>query len=145
MQRISRLLTDVPLIGPPPGFAARVVQRLARRQARRRRFLAGTALLVACLSLGAFALPEIIGLLVMLWQVARQPSLLGYGVGLTAQLLDLAQSLGGACWLVMAALFSSLNQLALLGYSILVLALTALWIRLVARRRGRYRPVINNG
>ena len=144
MQRISLLLTDAPLVGPPPGFATRVMQRLARRQARRQRLLAGTALLVVCLGLGAFALPEIIGFLTLLWQVVSQPSLLGYGVQLIARLLDLAQSLGRACWLITAALFSFLNQPACLGYSLLVLALTALWIRLVAGRRGRYGPVINN-
>jgi len=96
------------------------------------------------LGLGTFALPEIIGFLALLWQVVSYPSLLGYGVQLMAQLLDLAQSLGGACWLVTAALLSSLNQPALLGYSFLVLALIALWIRLVAGSRGVYRPVINN-
>jgi hypothetical protein len=144
MQRISLLLTDVPLIGPPPGFTARVMQRLARRQVRRQRLLTGAALLVVCLGLGAFALPQIIGFLALLWQVISRPSLLGYGVQLMAQLFDLAQSLGRACWLVTTALFSSLNQPALLGYSFLVLALTTLWIRLAAGRRGGYRPVINN-
>lgn len=143
MQRISRLLTDAPLIGPPPGFAARVIQRLARRQARRQRLLAGAALLVACLGLGALALSETVRLLAMLWQVITEPSLLSHGAKLIAQLLNLAESLGGACWLVITAL-PSLNQPALLGYSFLVLALTALWIRLVAGRRGGYQPVINN-
>ena len=42
------------------------------------------------------------------------------------------------------AFFSSVNQPVLLGYSFLVLALTALWIRLVAGRRGGYQPAINN-
>jgi len=144
VQRVSQLFTNAPLMGPPPGFADRVMQRLARRQARRQRFLAGTALLVTCLGLAAFALPEIIGFLALLWQVISHPSLLGYGVQLMARLLDLAQSLGRACWLVTAALFSSLNQPALLGYSLLVLALTTLWIRLVAGRQGGYRPVTNN-
>lgn len=144
VQRVSQLFTNAPLMGPPPGFADRVMQRLARRQARRQRFLAGTALLVTCLGLAAFALPEIIRFLALLWQVISRPSLLGYGVQLMARLLDLAQSLGRACWLVTAALFSSLNQPALLGYSLLVLALTTLWIRLVAGRRGGYRPVTNN-
>lgn len=144
MQRISLLLTDAPLIGPAPGFAARVIQRLARRQARRQRLLAGVALLVACLGLGALALPEIVRLLAMLWQVVSQPSLLSHGAKLVAQLLNLAESLGRACRLVITVFSSSLNQPALLGYSLLVLALTALWIRLVADRRGEYQPVINN-
>jgi predicted anti-sigma-YlaC factor YlaD len=143
MQRVSRLFTDAPLMGPPPGFADRVMQRLAQRQARRQGLLAGAALLVACLSLVALALPETIRLLAMLWQVITEPSLLSHGAKLVAQLLDLAESLGRACWLVTTALFSSLNQLALLGYPLLVLALTALWIRLVAGRRGGYRPVVN--
>lgn len=144
MQRVSRLFTDAPLIGPPAGFADRVMQRLAQRQARRRRLVAGAALLVACLSLAALALPETVRLLAMLWQVVTEPSLLSHGAKLAAQLLDLAESLGRACWLIITALFSSLSQPALLGYSFLVLALTALWIRLVAGRRGGYRPVINN-
>ncbi len=144
MQRVSRLFTDAPLIGPPAGFADRVMQRLARRQARRRRLLAGAALLVVCLSLGALALPGIVRWLAMLWQVVTEPSLLSHGAKLVAQLLHLAEFLGGACWLVITALSSSLNQPALLGYSFLVLALTALWIRLVAGRRGEYQPVINN-
>jgi len=144
MQRVSRLLTDALLMSPPPGFAARVIQRLARRQARRQRLLAGVALLVACLGLGALALPEIIRLLAVLWQVVSQPSLLSHGAKLIAQLLNVAESLGRACWLVTSALSSSLNQPALLGYSFLVLALTAVWIRLVAGRRGGYRPVIND-
>jgi len=144
MQRVSRTFTDAPLMGPPPGFADRVMQRLARRQARRRRLLAGAALLVVCLSLGALALPGIVRWLALLWQVITEPSLLSHGAKLTAQLLNLAESLGRACWLVIIALFSSLNQPALLGYSLIVLALTVLWIHLVAGHRGEYQPVINN-
>jgi len=105
--------------------------------------LAGAALLVACLGLGALALSETVRLLAMLWQVITEPSLLSHGAKLIAQLLNLAESLGGACWLVITAL-PSLNQPALLGYSFFVLALIALWIGLVAGSRGVYRPVINN-
>jgi predicted anti-sigma-YlaC factor YlaD len=142
MQRVSRLFTDAPLMGPPPGFADRVMQRLAQRQARRQRFLAGAALLVVCLSLVALALPETVRWLAVLWQVITEPSLLSHGAKLVAQLLDLAEALVRACWLIITVL-PSLNQPALLGYSFLVLALTAFWIRLVAGRRGGYRPVVN--
>jgi len=144
MQRVSRTFTDAPLMGPPPGFEDRVMQRLARRQARRRRLLAGAALLVVCLSLGALALPAIVGWLALLWQVVTEPSLLSHGAKLVAQLLHLAESLGGACWLIITALSSCLSQPALLSYSFLVLTLTALWIRLVAGRGGGYQPVMNN-
>ena len=144
MQRISQLFTDAPLMSAPPGFTDRVMQRLARRQARRQRFLAGAALLVACLSLTALALPETVRLLAMLWQVITEPSLLSHCAKLVAQLLGLAESLSGACWLVTTALFSPFDQPALLGYSLLVLALTILWIRLVAGSRGGYRPLIND-
>ena len=144
MQRISRLFTDAPLMGPPPGFTDRVMQRLAQRQARRRRLLTGAALLVVCLSLAALALPEIVRWLAMLWRVITEPSLLSHGAKLTAQLLNLAESVGRACWLIITALSSYLSQPALLGYSFLVVTLTALWIRLVAGRRGGYKPVINN-
>jgi predicted anti-sigma-YlaC factor YlaD len=144
MQRISRLFTDAPLMSPPPGFADRVMQRLAQRQARRRGILIGVALLVACLSLVALALPETVRWLAMLWQVLTEPSLLSHGAKSVAQLLDLAESLGRACWLITIALFSCLGHPTLLGYSLLVLALTTFWIRLVAGRRGGYQPVVNN-
>jgi len=144
MQRISRLFTDAPLMEPPAGFADRVMQRLAQRQAHRRRLLTGAALLVVSLSLGALALPWIVGWLTMLWQVITEPSLLSDGAKLAAQLLDLAESVGGACWLIITAVSSHLSQPALLGYSFLVLALITLWVRLVAGRRGGYQPVINN-
>lgn len=144
MQRVSRLFTDAPLMSPSPGFADRVMQRLAQRQARRQRLLAGGALVVVCLSLVALVLPETVRWLAMLWQVLTEPSLLSHGAKLVAQLLSLAESVGGACWLVFAAFLSSFNQPVLLGYSLLVLALTILWIRLVAGRRGEYRPVVNN-
>ena len=143
MQRVSRLFTDAPLIGPPAGFADRVMQRLAQRQARRQGLVVGAALLVVCLSLAALALPETVRLLAMLWQVVTEPSLLSHGAKLAAQLLDLAEAVGRACWLIITAL-SSLNQPALLGYSLIVFALTVLWTQLVARRRGEYQPVINN-
>jgi predicted anti-sigma-YlaC factor YlaD len=144
MQRISHLFADAPLLRPHPGFTGRVMQRLAQRQARKRSLLIGAALLAVCLSLVALALPETVRLVAMLWQVITEPSLLSHGAKLMAQLLDLAESLGRACWLVIIALSFYLNQPALLGYSFLVLALTALWIRLVAGRRNGYQPVINN-
>lgn len=144
MQRISRLFTDAPFMSPPPGFADRVRQRVAQRQVRRQRLLAGAALLVACLSLAAVALPEVIRWLALLWQVLTEPSLLSHSAKLLAQLLDLVESLGRAFWLVTTALFSFLNQPALIGYSLLALALTALWIHLVAGGRGWHRPAINN-
>jgi hypothetical protein len=80
----------------------------------------------------------------MLWQVLTEPSLLSHGAKLVAQLLNLAESLGRACWLITIALFSCLGHPTLLGYSLLVLALTTFWIRLVAGRRGGYQPVVNN-
>ena len=144
MQRVSRLFTDAPLMGPSAGFADRVMQQLARRQARRRRLLIGAALLVICLSLGALALPDIVRWLALLWQVITEPSLLSHGAKLTAQLLNLAEALSRACWLIITAVSSYLSQPVLLGYSFLALALITLWIRLVASHRGGYQPVINN-
>jgi len=144
MQRVSRLFADAPLMEPPPGFADRVMQRLARRQARRQGLLAGAALLVTCLSLVALALPETVRWLAMLWQVFTEPSLLSHGAKLVAQLLGLAESLARACWLITTAPFSSFDRPVLLGYSFLVLVLTVLWIRLVVGSRVGYKPVINN-
>jgi predicted anti-sigma-YlaC factor YlaD len=143
MQRVSRLFAAAPLMEPSAGFADRVMQRLAQRQARRRTLVAGAALLVICLSLGALALPGIVTWLAMLWQVITEPALWSHGVKLAAQLLNLAESVGGACWLIITVLPSYLSQSFLLGYSFLALTLTALWIRLVAGRRNGYQPVRN--
>jgi hypothetical protein len=88
-------------------------------------------------------LPETFRWLTALWQVITEPSLLSHGAKLIAQILNLCHSLGRACWLIMTAVVSSLSQTVLLGYSFLALALTALWIRLVAGSRGGYRPIIN--
>lgn len=139
MQRASRLLAEAPFVAPPPGFAARVSRRLARREARKRRILGGAALLVGSLSLGALFLPPLAGLIALLWQLFDQPYLLGYGLQLTAQLISIAGALGKACWLMIKAILLAPVQPALLTYSLLTLALTALWIRLVARSQKGYR------
>ena len=144
MQRISRLFACAPLMSPSPGFVDRVMQQLAQRQARRRRFMAGTALLVACLSLGALALPGIVRWVATIWQMITEPSLLSHGARLVAHLIGLTESVGMAGWLVITALSYCPSQLALLGYSFLALTLTALWIHLVAGRRGGYQPTVHN-
>ncbi|HIC93845.1 MAG TPA: hypothetical protein EYP09_06305 [Anaerolineae bacterium] len=139
MQRASRLLAEAPLVAPPPGFAARVSRRLARREARKRRILGGAALLVGSLSSGALLLPALVGLLALLWQLFDQPYLVGYGLQLMAQLIAVAGAWGKACWLMIRAILLAPVQPALLAYSLLTLALTALWIYLVARSQRGYR------
>ena len=139
MRHVSLLLAEAPLMAPPPGFAARVSRRLARREARRRGILGGAALLVGSLSLGALLLPALAGLIALLWQLLDQPYLLGHGLQLTARLITVAGSLGKACWLMIRAILLAPVQPALLAYSLLTLALTALWIRLVARSQRGYR------
>lgn len=131
MQRVSSLLTVAPLVTPPADFTARVMDRLAQREARRRLFWGGLVLLLGALSLGAMTLPSLIGALSYLWLLIAHPSLASKGLLVTAQLVSTLRSFGEVCWLVGRALLSAVDPSLLLFYALAVLLLTGLWIRLM--------------
>ena len=135
MERISQLFADAPLVPPPTGFATKVSQRLAQREARRG-VLGGVILLMGTISLTVLALPATIGAFMALEQLFSYSPLLSHGLQLILKLISIGRPLVKAGWLVLTSLFSSFGQPILVSYSLAVFALTALWVRLVSRQRG---------
>jgi hypothetical protein len=138
MERISQLFADAPLVPPPTGFATKVSQRLAQREALRG-VLGGVILLVGTISLTALALPTTIGAFIALEQLFSCSPLLSHGLQLILKLISIGRPLVKAGWLVLTSLFSPFGQPILVSYSLIVFALTALWVRLVSGRQRGYQ------
>jgi len=132
MERISQLFTDAPLVPPPAGFAAKVSQRLAQREARRRGVLGGVILFMGIFSVIVLALPAIIGAFTALEQLFSYPLLLSHGPQLILKLISIGRPLVKAGWLAITALLSPSGRPILASYSLVVFVLTALWVRLVS-------------
>lgn len=139
MKRISQLFADASMVPPPAGFAARVSQRLAQREARRRGLLGGVILFIGIITLTGLALPAIIGAVTALEQLLSYSPLLGYGPLLILKLISIGRPLIKAGWLAITALFSPSGQPILVSYSLVVFVLTALWVRLVSGRQRGYQ------
>lgn len=128
LQRLSSLLTSLPMASPPPGFARAIDQRLARLEARRRILgsltLAAGGLLTG-LWLGGMALPPVLFImhlfkLPLTWELV--PRLIaGFAslLRLTAQLL----------WLLSRAFLASRGPWWLALYSCFAWSLLFLWLR----------------
>jgi anti-sigma factor RsiW len=139
MERISQLFADAPLAPPPAGFAAKVSQRLAQRQARRRGLLGGMILFMGAISLTMLALPAIISAPLALEQLfSFSPLALSHGLQLVLKLISVGRPLVKAGWLVLTAVLSPSGRPVLASYSLAVFALTALWVRLVSGRQKGY-------
>jgi len=139
MERISQLFADAPLVPPPTGFAEKVSQRLAQREAHRRWVLGGMILLIGIISLAVLIFPAIIGAFMNLVQLASYCPLLGHGLQLILKLISISRPLVKAGWLAITALLSPSGQPILISYSLTVFVLTALWVRLVSGRQKGYR------
>ena len=139
MERISQLFANALLVPPPTGFAAKVNQRLAQREARRRWLLGGMILFMGIISLTLLALPAIIGAFMALEQLPSYSLLLSHGLHLILKLISIGRPLVKAGWLVLTALFSLSGRPILVFYSLVVFALTALWVRLVSGRQRGYQ------
>jgi predicted anti-sigma-YlaC factor YlaD len=141
MARISCLFADAPLVPPPTGFVAKVSQRLAQREARRRGILGGVILFMGTICLMVLALPAIIGAFTALEQLFSYFPLLSHGMQLILKLISIGRPLVKAGWLVLTALLSPSGQPILVSYSLAVFVLTALWVRLVSGRQRGYQGV----
>ena len=139
MERISQLFADAPLVPPPTGFAVKVSQRLAQRQARRRGVLGGVILLMGTISLTVLVLPAIIGAFMTLEQLFSYAPLLSHGLQLILKLVSIGRPLVKAGWLALTALLSSAGPPILASYSLAVFVLTALWVRLVSGQQRGYQ------
>jgi hypothetical protein len=142
MQRVSSLLlvlsspgrtetVGAPMAAPPADFTVNVMDRLAQREARRRLFWGGMVLLLAALTLGAFALPTLVGPLSLLWPILAYPSLVGKGLLSLSQLIHVLRSLLEACWLVVTMLLSAIHPYILFVYFSMALLLTAFWLTVI--------------
>ena len=140
VERISQLFADAPLVPPPTGFAVKVSQRLAQREARRG-VLGGVILLMGTISLTVLALPATIGAFMALEQLFSYSPLLSHGLQLILKLISIGRPLVKAGRLAFTSLFSPSGQPILVSYSLAVFTLTALWVRLVSGRQRGYQKV----
>ena len=139
MKCVSQLFTDAPLVPPPAGFAAKVSQRLAQREARRQWIFGGLILLMGIIVLAVLVLPAIINAFMTLAQLFSCSPLLNYGLQLTLKLISIARPLVKAGWLAITALLSPSGRPILVSYSLAVFALTAPWVRLVSSQQRGYQ------
>ena len=130
MQRASSLLTGTPPVAPPDAFTARVMEGLARREARRRLFWGEMALLLGALALEALALPALIEALFALWPLVAQPALDEVLLLLT-RLHDLLRSSLEICWLVATSLLTAIHPSFLLLYVLIALLLPMFWLTIM--------------
>lgn len=139
MRRISQLFAEAPLVPPPTGFAARVSQRLAQREGRRRWILGGMILFMGLIALAVLVCPAIIGAFRALAQLPSYSLLLRHGLQLTLKLISIGRPFVKAIQLAITALLSPSGRPILASYSLVVFVLTALWVRLVSGRQRGYR------
>jgi hypothetical protein len=139
MKRISQLFADAPLVPPPTGFAAKVNQRLAQREARRRWLLGGMILLVGTIALAVLVLPVIIGACTALVRLSSYSLLLSHGLQLILKLISIGRPFVKAGRLTITALLSPSGRPILISYSLAIFALTAFWVRLVSDQQRGYQ------
>jgi hypothetical protein len=91
------------------------------------------------ISLVVLVFPAIIGAFTALEQLLSYSPLLSYGLQLVLKLIFISRSLVKAGWLAITALLSPSGQPILASYSLVIFALTALWVRLVTSQQGGYQ------
>jgi len=84
-------------------------------------------------------LPAIIGAFTALEQLFSYALLLSHGPQLILKLVSIGRPLVKAGWLAITALLSPSGRPILVSYSLVVFALTALWVRLVSGRQKGYQ------
>jgi len=137
LEEVGFLLSEVPLSSPQPGFTARVMARLAQREARRRLARVAPALVAVSLMLASLALLSVVGLLIPWWSVVAAPTTLielgELALDLWLRFLQTSTTLAQACSFVLGATLGALPPGLLLPYSFLMLGLMMVWARLVIR------------
>lgn len=138
-QQLDRMLSAAPLVGPAPGFARRVDQRLHRRQRRRERLL-GSLVLVGGTLLAWTAVVVSTLLAVGAWLALNPTAQLHLGelIGVLGQLAGLAVSslLAARQELVGSPALPVVTLLA----SMVLLGLAVLWLRLIPPRQASPNP-----
>ena len=116
------------MVSPSAGFTARVMARLEERERARarQRAMIGVGLLVAA----AVAFVAV----TTLWVAAWINALLASPSAILATVQTISPLLGGlaeALWIAAAAILRAVNSVQMLAYALIVLALTAIWARVV--------------
>ncbi len=134
LEEVGRLLSEAPLLSPRPGFTARVMARLAQREARRRLTRVAPALVAASLMLTFLALLSVVGFLTPWWGTLAAPaSLIKLGLDLWLRFMQTSTTLAQTGSFLLGATLGALPPGLLLSYSFLMLGLMMLWARLVIR------------
>jgi len=134
LEEVGLLLSEASLFSPQPGFTARVMARLAQREARRRLMRVAPALVAVSLLLTFLALLSVVGLLTPWWGTLAAPAtLIGLGFDLSLRLMQTSTTLAQCCSFLLGATLGALPPGLLLPYSFLMLGLMTVWARLVIR------------
>ncbi|MCS6844239.1 MAG: zf-HC2 domain-containing protein [Caldilineales bacterium] len=133
-QQLDRMLMAAPLVGPAPGFVARVDQRLRRRQASRERLLGGLVLIGGTLLVWTLVVLSA-AVAVALWLATNPTAQLHLAelLGFVGQLVALA--VGNLLALRSGLAASAAAPLVTLFLSVLLVALAFLWLRLIPPRQ----------
>lgn len=137
LEEIDSLLSEAPLLSPQPGFTARVMSKVAQREAQRRLTRVAPALVAVSLMLTSLALLSVLGLLTPWWSVVAAPATLMELGELAFELwlgfVQMSTTLVRACSFLLGMTLGALPPGLLLPYSLLMLGLTMIWARLVIR------------
>jgi len=135
LYRFSAWLSDVPLMSPSAGFTARVMSRLAQRQARPRVVGGAAFLLLGSALASVLATLLVLPLLIELWRTTNSPALFAGLQIVLLSALNVLQLVGQAVWVVMGALATTWSYPLFMSYLLLILLLTAVWVTLVKLQR----------
>jgi anti-sigma factor RsiW len=132
--RLTVLFTARPMAAPRSGFTTRTMRRIAQRQRQRR--WAGTAVLaLGGIALIALCLWTFLEGLFWLWPLIPDPFLLSYAPLIVGELASAAWTWVRTAWIVGSALFAAVDPWLIIAYTILGIAATYLWVRLVIVRQ----------
>jgi|GEM_PF-3378949 len=134
LNEVGVLLSEAPLFSPQPGFTARVMARLAQKEARRRLTRVAPALVAVSLLPTFLALLSVVGLLIP-WggTLAAPATLIELGFDLLLRLMQTGTTLAQTCSFLLGATLGALPPGLLLPYSFLMLGLMMVWAKLVIR------------
>ncbi|MCR4405742.1 MAG: zf-HC2 domain-containing protein [Anaerolineae bacterium] len=138
LQEIERLFATAPLISPPACFAVRVSARLAERESRRQIIFGVLALVIGAVVLGLISLASLGEVAPALYLLVTTPAA-GHGLTVVTELLSTLESVLNALWLLAVACVRSPAAMICTTYSLIILALNVLWLRVLTSRL--LRPV----
>lgn len=134
LEEVGLLLSEAPLFSPQPGFTARVMARLAQREARRRLTRIAPALVAVSLMLISLVFLSVMGFVAPWWGTLAAPAtLINLGFDLSLMFMQTSTTLAQVSSFLLGATLEALPPGLLLPYSFLMLGLMMVWARLVIR------------